>query len=181
MILSTFAFIDARFGPEARAKVQERAQERLPDDQRALLRNVASDTWVPLGTFAHLLHAMDDELGHGDLELVTQRGEWTATRDLTTIRKLILKFVPGAEVVERATSLWPKLHDSGKWSVARTAPNHARAELSDLAFVDPAICASVKGWIVGLAKLTGSRRVGVVHTQCRVRGDSVCTFEIDWK
>ncbi len=177
MILSTFAFLDARFGAEARARVQA----RLPTEERALLTAVNAETWVPLDAFAHLLRAMDEELGHGDLELVTQRGEWTATRDLTTIRRIILKFLPGAEVVERATSLWPKLHDSGSWKVARTAPGHARAELSELAFVDPAICASVRGWILGLMKLTGSRKVAVEHTQCRARGDDVCAFEVDWK
>jgi predicted hydrocarbon binding protein len=60
-------------------------------------------------------------------------------------------------------------------------PANAVAELFDLGVVDDAICASIRGWIVGLAKLPGTAaRVEVRHAGCRAKGDVACVYEVSW-
>jgi predicted hydrocarbon binding protein len=58
--------------------------------------------------------------------------------------------------------------------------DHAIAELHDLGVVDEAICASIRGWILGLSRLSGEKKVEVGHTTCRAKGDSACVYEVRW-
>ncbi len=177
MYLSTFAFVEHRFGGTAKAAVLD----ALDAPDRALVSELMLPiAWYPLAPFGRLLHAMDRALGAGDLALVTDRGEWTADRDIKTLRRAVLKLVTIPWVVSKAVNLWPQFHDSGHWSVRQVTSSRAIATLDDLAVIDEAICASVGGWIQGLAKLTGTSRVTVKHTHCRARGDASCSYDVRW-
>ena len=177
MYLSTFAFMEHRFGEGARAAV---LRHLSPEDRAQYSGIMLPITWYPLAPFGRLLRVMDAELGKGDLSLVTERGEWTATRDLHTLRKAILKFVTIPWVVQKGASLWPQFHDTGRWDVRAVHTKSAVAELHDLGVVDDAICASIRGWLLGLAKLSGDA-VDVRHTKCRAKGEPACTYELHWR
>jgi predicted hydrocarbon binding protein len=177
MFLSTFAFMEHRFGAQAR----EAVMRRLPADDRELLSGIVLPiSWYPLAPFGRLLRVMDGELGRGDFTLVTERGEWTATRDLHTFRKAVLKFVSIPWVVNKGAGLWHQFHDTGRWQVRQVDGLYAIAELHDLGVVDEAICASIKGWILGLARLPGSSKVEAEHSACRARGDAMCAYDVRW-
>jgi predicted hydrocarbon binding protein len=177
MFLSTFAFIEDRFGPQAR----ERVLRHLTAAERDVLSGlVLPITWYPLPLFGRLLRAMDAEVGRGDFALVAERGEWTATRDLKTLRRAVLKLVTIPWIITKGAGLWHQFHDTGRWEVRQSDPASAVAELHDLGYVDEAICASVRGWIIGLSKLSGARKVDVRHTTCRAHGDVACVFEVRW-
>src|ERR1700733_950079 len=75
MYLSTFAFIEHRFGVEAKTAVMRRLSA---EDREMLSGIVLPISWYPLAPFGRLLRVMDGELGKGDFNLVTERGEWTA-------------------------------------------------------------------------------------------------------
>ena len=176
MYLSTFAFLEHRFGPDAKGAVLA----RLDDADRALLSGLLLPfSWYPLPPFGRLLRAMEGEFGRGDYALVTERGVWTATRDLHTLRKAILKLVTVPWIITKSGSLWPQFHDTGRWVIQKTADDQARAELRDFGVV-AAVCASIRGWIIGLAMLTKPRKVDVRHTACRAKGDAVCAYEVRW-
>jgi hypothetical protein len=176
--LSTFAFIDAQFGGSAR----ERVLGRLSPDDRALLGGLLLPIrWYPLAPFPRLLRALEDELGRGDLTLVTERGRWTAINDLRTVHKLLLKVVTTQWVIEKAMRLWPSFHSTGRWEAARDGDSGARAVLHDLGVVDDAMCATLKGWILGLLTLSGVRQPSVLHAECRVRGAASCVYQASWK
>jgi hypothetical protein len=174
---STLAFIDAQFGEDAR----QRVLRRLSDEDRALVGGIMLPIqWYPLAPFPRLLRAMEDELGKGDLALVTDRGAWAAVHDMNTVHKVLLKLVTPSWLIEKGMRLWPSFHSSGRWEVARVGDAAARAELHDLGVVDDAMCATLKGWILGLLTLSGVRRPRVSHTECRVRGARSCVYDIDW-
>jgi predicted hydrocarbon binding protein len=178
MYVSTFAFIEHRFGADAKSAVLR----RLGDADRELLGGIVLPiTWYPLAPFGRLLRAMDGELGRGDFSLITERGQWTATRDLHTLRKAILKFVTIPWVISKGASLWPQFHDTGRWEVRQMGSEHAVAELYDLGVVDDAICASIRGWILGLAGLSaGDKKIEARHATCRAKGDVACVYEVRW-
>jgi hypothetical protein len=177
MYLSTFAFVEHRFGPGAKKAVMERL---TPADRELLSGLLLPITWYPLAPFGRLLRVMDHEFGKGDFSLVVDRGEWTATRDLHTLRKVFLKLVTIPWIIQKGASLWPQFHDTGRWEVRHVAGEHAIAELHDLGVVDDAICSSIRGWIIGLAKLTGTKKVDVRQTTCRAKGDVACVYEVRW-
>lgn len=177
MYVSTFAFMETRFGSNAKSAVLGRLQ---PGDRELLGGIMLPITWYPLAPFGRLLRAMDDELGRGDHSLIVERGEWTALRDMRTIHKVILKFVNVIWLVDRATTLWPSFHDTGRWEVRRIGDKRAAAELFDLAVVDDAICSSIHGWILGLGRLTKTKRVEIRHPRCRSRGATSCMFDVAW-
>ena len=179
MFLSTFAFIEHKFGEAGKAAVLA----RLSEADRALFAEdiLLPISWYPLPAFGRLLRAMDQTLGKRDLTLVTERGEWTATRDIRTIRRVFLKLVTIPWIIEKGAGLWGQFHDTGRWSVKQLGPEQAQAELADLGVVDDAICASIKGWILGMAHLTGpNKQIDIRHVRCRARGSATCIYDVKW-
>lgn len=176
--LSTLTFIETHFG----APAKDRVLARLSDEDRAILGHmVLPIQWYPLAPFPRLLRAMDEEVGRGDLSLVTERGTWAAVQDMRTVHKVLLKLLTPAWVVDKAMKLWPNFHTSGHWESKRVGDKGARAELKQLGIVDEAICASLKGWMLGLLQLAGARQASVEHVECRGRGDGNCVYQLSWK
>jgi hypothetical protein len=83
-------------------------------------------------------------------------------------------------VIEKGMKLWPNFHTSGRWEAKRQGDNGARASLHDLGVVDEAMCATLKGWILGLLQLAGKHAV-VDHVECRARGGATCVYQVSWK
>ncbi|HEX8951471.1 MAG TPA: 4-vinyl reductase [Polyangia bacterium] len=175
--LSTLAFIETHFGAAAKERVLARL---TPEDRAVLGHMVLPIQWYPLEPFPRLLRAMDAEVGRGDLSLVTDRGIWAAVQDMRTVHRVLLKLVTAQWVVEKGMKLWPNFHTSGRWESKRDGDKGARATLHDLGVVDEAMCATLKGWIIGLLQLAG-KRATVDHDQCRARGAATCAYHVYWK
>jgi hypothetical protein len=175
--LSTLAFIVENFGDLAK----ERVLARLSDEDREMYGHVMLPIqWYPLAPFPRLLRAMEAELGKGDMSLVTERGTWAAIRDMKTVHKVLLKLLNPQWIIEKGQRLWPNFHTSGRWEAERVGDHTARATLHDLGVVDDAMCATLKGWIIGLLTLAGTTPI-VDHIDCRVRGASACVYQVTWR
>ena len=176
--LSTLAFIETHYGSTAK----ERVLQRLSAEDRALLTGMLLPiVWYPLEPFPRLLRAMEVEFGKGDLALSTQRGTWAAIHDMKTVHKVLLKFVTVQWVIEKGMRLWPNFHTSGRWEAVKDGDCAARATLHDLGVVDDAMCATLKGWIIGLISLAGVKNPSVQHVDCRVRGARACVYQVSWR
>ncbi len=173
---STLKFIEAHFG----AGAKERVIARLSDEDRALVGGIMLPIhWYPLEPFPRLLRAMEEELGRGDLSLVTDRGAWAAIHDMKTVHKVLLRLVTPSWLIEKGTRLWPSFHTSGRWEVTREGQSAARAVLHDLGVTDAAMCATLKGWLIGLLTLCNVEPA-VEHVECRVEGAPACVYDIRW-
>jgi hypothetical protein len=176
--LSTLAFIDTHFG----ALAKERVLARLSPEDRAILGSAPlAIQWYPLAPFPRLLRAMEAELGRGDLALVTERGTWAAVQDMRTVHKVLLKLVTPQWVIDKGMKIWPNFHTTGRWEAKRQGDKAARASLHDLGVVDEAMCATLKGWILGLLQLAGIKNATVDHVECRARGAATCVYQVSWK
>lgn len=174
---ATLQFIQVRFGAPARARVLD----RLSPEDRALVGGLILPIgWYPLEPFPRLLRALDAELGRGDFSLCVERGTWVAQNDLKTTHKILLKFVTPGWVIAKATSIWKNFHDTGRWVTAADGPKGAYATLYELGVVDEAMCATLKGWIIGLLTTAGCKGLKVKHTGCRLRGAEGCAYHSTW-
>src|SRR4051812_644423 len=136
--------------------------------------------WYPLPPFPRFLRAMDQELGRGDGSLITERGTWAAIHDMKTTHKLLLKFFSPQWVIEKGTSLWKNFHDTGRWESSRDGDKGARAVLLEHGIVDDAMCATLKGWIIGLLTIAGCKNIKVNHVECRASGAPSCGYHASW-
>lgn len=176
--LSTLAYIETHFGGIAKHKVLS----RLTPEDRSLYGGVMLPIrWYPLDPFPRLLRAMEQELGRGDLKIVVERGTWTAIHDMKTVHRVLLKLMTPSWVIEKAAKLWPNFHTTGRWEVKRTGEQSANAILHDLGVVDEAMCATLKGWILGLMTLAGTQNPTVNHDECRARGARSCVYATTWR
>jgi hypothetical protein len=175
--LSTFRFIHEKYGADAK----QRVLERLTPEDRALVGGIMLPiVWYPLAPFPRLLRAMDEELGKGDLKLATERGVWTAINDMKTVHRVLLKVLTTQWVINSGMRLWPNFHTTGRWESVSEGSRRARASLHDLGVVDEALCATLKGWIIGLLQLAGAEPT-VTHEECRARGASACVYNCSWR
>lgn len=173
----TLDFIDARFGKLHR----ERVLARLSAADREIVGGLILPIGMyPLATLTRLLREMDAELGSGDLSLAIERGTWAATRDMKTTHRLLLKFMSPQWVIAKGTSLWKTYHTTGYWESSGEGNSGARAVLHDLGVVDEAMCATLKGWIIGLLTMSGAKNVKVMHRECRAHGGAACAFQVAW-
>ena len=75
---------------------------------------------------------------------------------MKTVHRVLLKLVTPSWVIDKGMKLWPNFHTSGHWESKREGDKGARASLRDLGVVDEAMCATLKGWILGLLRWRGS-------------------------
>jgi hypothetical protein len=175
--VGTLEFIEARFGGPAR----DRVLKRLSPEDRALVGGLLLPIGMyPLSAFINLLRATEDELGSGDCALLTERGSWVAMKDIRTTHKLVMKFMSPAWIIQKGAGLWKNFHTSGRWEASPDGTHGARAVLYDIAIVDAALCATLKGWIIGMLTVGGCKHLKVVHTECRTRGAPACVYLASW-
>ena len=94
--------------------------------------------------------------------------------------KVFLRFRSPIWLVEKATSVWTRYHDTGRWTVTTPGPNRIIGELHDFAVRDDAFCARLRGWLHGAVEMTGGEHTRITELQCAGRGEGPCTFELAW-
>jgi hypothetical protein len=173
---STRSFTEQTFG---RAGV-EKVLERLSPADRHALSHVQAMGWCPVGPVLEYHHALDRVHGIGDLSLCFEAGRFSAGWSLNRVLKVFLRFRSPVWLVEKATSVWDRYHDTGRWVVKTPAPNRIIGELHDFAVRDDAFCARLRGWLHGAVEMTGGAQTRITEVRCAGRGEGQCVFELAW-
>jgi hypothetical protein len=100
---------------------------------------------------------------------------------MNTVLKVFLRFKSPTWLIDRATRVWDRYHDTGRWTVSSPAPNRIIGELIDHGVRDPAFCARLIGWLHGAIEATGGKDAIVTETACKCRRHPHCTFELTWR
>ncbi|HET6335359.1 MAG TPA: hypothetical protein VFG30_19170 [Polyangiales bacterium] len=174
---STRMFTVQTFGEDA----VERVLAELDPSERDLLRDVQAISWYPVEPILHYMHALDRVYGQGDLGVCIKAGHYSAGWSMNTVLKVFLRFRSPVWLVDRATSVWNRYHDTGKWHVQTLTSERMLGELRDFAVRDPAFCARLCGWLQGAIELTGGDRATVTEVRCMNRNDDHCAFALEWK
>ncbi len=174
---STRRFTDKEYGEGAVSRVLD----RLPAADRELLRNVQVLDWVPVEPVLRYHHALDSVFGTGDLSVCTAAGRFSAGWAINTVLKVFVRFKSPIWLVEKATSVWGRYHDTGRWEIDKQADHRISGRLLNFAVKDPAFCARLRGWLQGAVELTGGRQPVVTETRCAAMGHAECTFNVSWQ
>lgn len=176
-------FVNARSFVLARAGSAgwEAVLARLSEDDRATLASIIAVGWYPIGLDARLQRAIDEVHGTGDQATSEAIGRYAAERDLTTIHRIFLRLFSPGFAVEKLTELWPRYHDSGRWTIVESSGTHVIGRLDDWGGnVDAILCRGAAGYIGRCLELAGARHVVMDHPKCRARGDAFCLFTSRW-
>jgi hypothetical protein len=174
---STRMFVEQRFGPDA----TERLLSELPVSDRDLLRGVNALGWYPVDPVLRYHYALDNVFGVGDFALCEQAGRFSAGWAMNSVLKVFLRFRSPNWLVERATSVWGRYHDTGRWQITSNLPQRMQGDLFEFAVRDRAFCARLRGWLAGATELTGGKHASVFETQCASRGAAHCSFAMTWR
>lgn len=174
---STRMFCEKQLGEGSVALILK----ELPEHQAAQLREVGVMEWCPVEPVLAFLHAMDRIYGSGDLSVCTRAGHFSAGWALNTVLKIFLRFRSPQWLVEKSTNVWGRYHDSGEWEFEPLTTNgRIVGHLHRFEVHDPALCARLRGWLVGAIELTGGKNVQVNEPRCVCRGHDHCTFNASW-
>jgi hypothetical protein len=174
---STRMFVEQTFGSEA----AERVLLKLSREDQDALRSVTAIGWYPVEPIMRYHHAFDRMFGTGDFALCEQAGKFSAGWAMNSVLKVFLRFRDPIWLVERATSVWTRYHDTGRWRVSSNIPQRFQGEMFDFELRDRAFCARLCGWLAGAIELTGGQAVSVVEKQCVMRGAECCSFVSTWR
>jgi hypothetical protein len=174
---STRMYTERHFGTGSSEKVLS----DLSATDRELLSSVDILGWYPVEPVIAYHYALDKRFGRGDLALCSEAGRFSATWSMNTVLKVFLRFKSPTWLIDRATRVWGRYHDTGHWNVTNPAPNRIVGELVDHGIRDPAFCARLCGWLQGAIEATGGQGGVVTETACKCRGQARCTFELTWR
>jgi hypothetical protein len=173
---STRMFTEKEFGPTA----VDRVMSDLTEADRAVLTSVQAIGWYPVEPVLRYHRSLDKAFGNGDLALCVRAGRFSAGWSLNTVLKVFLRFKSPTWLIDRATRVWDRYHDTGRWVVTAPAQNKFIGELHDFAVRDESFCARLRGWLAGAVELTGGTNATVVETKCVCRGADRCVFAVSW-
>lgn len=174
--ISTRAFLEKRFGPQA----GEQVLAKMPAGDRELLREVSPVAWYPVAPILAFHRTLDREFGTGDQALCFEAGRFSADWSLNTILKMFVRFRSPHWLVEKATSVWSRYHDSGHWSFDPPQERRLSGRLVDFAVRDEVFCTRLRGWLTGAVELTGGTNPKVIERGCVVRGHSHHEYTCTW-
>jgi hypothetical protein len=170
-------FTQQQYGVEGVARVMA----ELSAADRALLSDVQAIGWYPVEPILRYHHALDRVFGSGDLALCTAAGRFSATWSMNTILKVFVRFKSPLWLVDKATRVWSRYHDTGRWEVSTTGPHGVHGELLEYQVRDEAFCARLRGWLQGAIEGGGGKRAQVVETRCACHRADRCVFELSWQ
>jgi hypothetical protein len=158
----------------------ERVLSDLSEEDRLLLANVNTLGWYEVEPVLRYHHSLDRCFGSGDLGLCTAAGRFSAGWQINTVLKVFVRLRSPLWLVEKATSVWSRYHDTGRWQI-ESEDGFIRGELRDFAVRDLAFCARLRGWLQGAVELTGGKDANVTESKCACRGHDHCVFSVRWR
>ena len=138
--------------------------------------------WRPHEEWCALMEGIDGTFTQaGQERAATRLGRFTCEDQMRTVHKVLMRLLRPGWLLENASSVWSKYHDSGRWEVIRQRSNSAAATLFDMPPTPPVYCVTVSGWFERFFQLCGCREVRLLHPECVHRGGHGCRFEVSWR
>ena len=169
-------YIVDKYGPEVWARVLA----AMPAGDAEVRASVIAVGWYDNELLVRMLCAAEDVLRDRDPKIIETLGRYAAEADLKRIHRVFLRMANPAVVLEKATALWRRFFNTGRWEVKRVTQG-AEAELIDAGVVHEIICRNLRAYVQRLFELVGAKGVTVRHPECRACGAARCVFSVRWR
>lgn len=127
--------------------------------ERIVTRSVVPGTWYPISWYRELVGGVAKLKGQSSLRAL---GQDTATRDLTSIYKIIFRILSPNTVVQQSDRLFHLYYKGGKVKVSDARPGHVRVEYSECWGFDANMWVDFRGGSEAVLALTGARNVRTI-------------------
>ena len=172
------------------AFTRERASEehfqavlsRLSPSTREVIGDVAllPMSWVDYGSVVEFLRAADAVLGEGDDALLWQASHANQGSNVNGVYRALLPLISVSFLVDRASRLWRRYHDTGEMHCVQVDARTIHLELHDYPDLPDGHAPEIEGAFVALMEMAHARNVETSHTECVRRGDPQCTWRLHW-
>ncbi len=142
---------------------------------------IPAGAFVDYGAVMQLLLAADKLLGKGDLALLRDASHQNQVNNLNGVYKALLPFASPAFILQQASKLWQRYHDTGRVTAEKVAPGRVIIKLLDYPDIPLHHGPEIEGAFEGLLQVAKARHVATRHTQCVNQGAGWCEWEVTWE
>ena len=136
--------------------------------------------FVDYGAVMQLLLAADKVIGKADLALLREASFKNQESNLNGIYKALLPFASPVFILQQASKLWQRYHDTGRVTAERVSPNHVIIKLLDYPGIPQHHGPEIEGAFEGLLHHAKVKAVTTQHTKCVNQGAPHCEWELTW-
>jgi hypothetical protein len=177
--LGTARFIKREYGEEVLARIVEDAGVAT---QLTFTKRINGLALYPYEALVGLLHAVDRELGTGDLTMCRTVGDVAARQDLETIFKAYVVRDP-EDMIRACAPIWGMYcEDAGRMEAVEAKPESTVLRIYDFPKMDPAHCRLMEGWMIAAMEVVGVQILpGARETECMSSGGRYHEFSCRWQ
>lgn len=177
----TLADIKAFVREEGGDAALSRFRAALAPADRALLDEVVAVGWYPFDAYVRLLEAVPVALEREPRLAMRQYGRFAAQQHVSRLYRVLFLALNPALMLEKVSEYWSRFADTGHWQVTRETDHRARGDLVGLSHPHALHCEFLASYITAIFERIGARDPRCTHPRCRTRGDSACTFVVEWR
>lgn len=164
----------------------ELLRNTLSPAERVDLDSIGWGSWRPFDLWQTIAHTAALLFGggagrEGQMAFIERAGSFGAERDLTVVRRMLLRVASPALLIERAPLLWRTFNNAGNLTAKRLSDQRGEAELHGWPTPDAFYCAINQGWMQRYLEMCGAREVIMTHTECQARDDQTCRWLCRWR
>lgn len=177
----TFADLSAFVRDRGGDAAWSRLREALAPADRALLDEVVAVGWYPLDAQLRALFAAPEALGRDARATMRDYGLFCAERHVSRVYRVLFLVLNPATLLEKTGEYWSRFYDAGTWQVSRESDTRARGDLTGFAQPEALHCEFLASYIAAMFDRVGAKDARCTHPRCRTRGDTVCSFVVEWR
>jgi hypothetical protein len=176
-LLGALAFVEARFGEEAKWKLAASVDE---ETHGSLVGAILPSGWYPFRTQVSLYEAIDRVFGKGDLEMCREIGKLTCDYEMKSIHKVYLKLASLELWVRSSGLMWGRYYSEGRLEVQEIGETEGALRIVDFDPLSKAFCYDFGGWLHRTLELNKREDVTVEHPECVPDGADACSYVGRW-
>jgi hypothetical protein len=177
----TFADIQAFVRQEGGDAAWAKLKDSVTADDRAVVESVVAVGWYPLDVQLRVLGQVHKVLVLEPMEAMRKYARFAAERHVSRVYRVLFLVLNPALMLEKSGEYWHRFYDNGEWKVHRDSPTKVRGDLVGFAQPDPNQCEFLNEYLISIFARIGAKDVKCTHPRCRVRGDAVCSYHLEWR
>jgi len=176
----TLKWIEECYGSEG----QKRVFSRFDNDVKRLIEKPIPHAWYPVEYSRQMFAAINIEFCRKDPDLLLELGRYVAQSGINGFLKYLVRLVSVEKIIERASSIWHRYHNSGSIKIAEVSKTQdqkkALVVVSDYD-AGQVWCRIMTGYIERMVSSTGAKNVTVEKKDCIHNGNETCSWLVRWK